>query len=306
MDTQDSSKVTRRRFIGTSAFAAGIIGSQLMTSASAQPDPGDDDPPKPLVVYPWDVEVDPPSTATLFLVQQRRLSVILNRSLQSTFAHMKDRAISVQDNVGHPLQTAINYRNPNPADPYTVRDDLVPALENARANCAAGISYGKFASLPHENDAWIALAPYLLRLQEMICVPILHTYPNYIEGFLSTDRIADIDWHGHFQDGGYPGRELEDLFVRPSSAINHSKRKNPGSQTELRLWRDVRNSGLLWCTPRVRVPVAELRILHAGDPDRARPNVPNDRKCINGVCKSNYPGEYCQQVEGGCNGMSEP
>ncbi len=295
MDAQDSNKLTRRKFIGTSAFAAGIIGSQFMTTASAQPGP-----PKPLIVYPWDVEVDPPSIATLYLVQSRRLNVILNKPFERTLAHMRDRARAATGTDQQQLEAAINHK-PHP-DPRYTKDTLATALENARANCRTGISYAKFAALDHGDQAWLDIQPFLVELEKMICVPILHTNPVYIEAFLTTDRVNDIDWHGNFQNGGYPGRELEDLFMLPTAAISHTKHTDPGRRAELPHWKEIRNSGLLWCSPRVKaaVQIKEMRIA------KAVPNVPNNYKCINGRCSSGYPNEYCQEVNGSCSGMSEP
>ncbi len=301
MSTKDHEE-TRRQFLQKSAFAVGMAGSGLITTGSAEAELDCNTKNTGSITdYPWDVGVDCAARATLYLVDGRRIGNIILDDLSATFDHMRDRALAATGDDRQKLTDAIN--DLEAGDPYTI-NDLAAALEVASLKCTSRLSYAGHASQTLSTD----LEPALRELEKMICVPLLNTDPGDISTFLTWERRRDIDWHGRPQNGQHisNGRQLKELFVRRHGAINHQKHPDPQSRGELYLWHSVRDSGLLWCAPRkkpwIRRGDKTFHVTRSGELEVKV--VPNDRKCVEGRCAPNYPGEYCQEVDNSCNGMS--
>lgn len=300
-------KESRRQFIRRSAMTLGLLGggghllySKRAFARVAHPhwDVTQD--------YPWYVDVNGGARVSLYLLGTRTIDNLFHLNLSRTVDYMLRRLNQAEHWKKEDLKEinkALNDHDPPPTN--WTHKDLRKRLENAENALKRGDQQGapywtylRYATT--DPGAWPANVETTLdALHDLITVPVLHTHThhNAINQFLS-DHGADL--RGRIGQG----RSVMSLFTTASRDL-----KGPTSRpnvTELDLWHRARDVGLLWCAPRPRIAFDEDAFVEEDNEfDVELFEEPNGMRCntSTGKCEAGSNDDYCQEVDGTCNGM---
>lgn len=288
--TQEVDNHSRRKFIKRSAGMIGAMGvvaasSSKQGEAACLSDPKNIDPKKPELEYPWRVGVD---------IRAKLSLVLLRDSITSIHDMVYRRSFrEVLEGMLYQFQLMTSSNDPSPEydciltclDTHTTAELIEKLTSAITILWRNDVEYIELASTA--KSGWpTGLFAALEDLDEIISVPIVHVVDATIRTFRTSPKGQNFEKYSAH-------RSIQALFCNKKTYID----QRPG---ELNAFHEARDVGLLWCVPR------GVHILEDYVPRAETTN--NDKYCVDngdGTQRCDpMEDEYCQIVDGVCNGMS--
>lgn len=294
--SQSDGEVTRRKFIRRTAGTIGALGVAINSEDVSAQQPCEETQAltsrdRPQDRYPWKVDVGPKGILTLFLVARIRrlnLKTLFEWEFHEMVKHMHTRLVYGKGNELHRRQIL---KLLTESEVETLGENLISTAGFLEADHKE-LTYLGLAAMP--QDSWPdGLAEKLGKIASHISVPILRIDHESVGSFLEQYGEDFDTWGATY--------EIQELF---SLERGRPDRDQTGkiNQAALPMIHAARDIGLLWCYDRNR---------GSGAFDDIQKETPNEEECNwdpeeqKWCCiPSTNPDDYCQIVDGDCNGMS--